>query len=142
MPDADEVTGLEIIPLTECVRLVESKEIARVAFSAAGSVQLFPINYVWDGEGIAFRCEPESPIADVVGLEVVIEIDGSDARKRSGWSVIARGYPVQVKPGETPELAKRLKRLALFPWSAGDKEVWLRLIPAPLTGRRVQYVAP
>ncbi len=133
----DETTGLEVIPLSECVRLVETNEVARVAFLHEGSIQLYPVNYAWDGEGMVFRTETGSPLADAVGSQMVVETDGTDQRGRSGWSIIARGTGELVDPTHTPELAARLKRLALYPWTGGDKELWMRLIPAPLTGRRV-----
>ena len=133
----DETTGLEVIPLMECVRLVETNEVARVAFVHDGTIQLYPINYAWDGEGMVFRTETGSPLADAAGSEMVAETDGTDQRARSGWSIIARGTAEFVDPTRKPELAARLKRLALYPWAGGEKEIWLRLIPAPMTGRRV-----
>ena len=135
----DETTGLEVVPLTECVRYLESTEVARVAFLADGHLQLYPINYLWDGEALVFRCDDGSPLAEAEGSEVVAEVDHIDTRKREGWSVVARGVPRAVDPEATPELAGRLRRLALYPWAGGEKATWLRLIPAPLTGRRIQH---
>jgi hypothetical protein len=142
MPYNDERSGLEVITLSECVQLLESQEVARVAFSANGVLQLLPINFAWDGEGIVFRCESDSSLIKSVGTEVVLEVDGMDQRNRTGWSILARGIPVSVEPDRTPELATRLRRLPLYPWVGGEKGHWLRLIPAPLTGRRVNYIAP
>lgn len=139
MAYSDERTGLEVIPLSECIRLLEAKEVARAAFIVDGSVELFPVNYIWDGEGLVFRCDASSTLMDAVGTEFVIEIDETDERKRIGWSVIARGIATVVDPNDTPELELRLKRLTLYPWVGGEKERWIRLIPAPLTGRRVKY---
>jgi nitroimidazol reductase NimA-like FMN-containing flavoprotein (pyridoxamine 5'-phosphate oxidase superfamily) len=136
MSFADERTGLEVLGLAECVENLESHEIARVAFLADGMVHLYPVNYVWDGEAIVFRCESNTPMARATGREFVVEIDELDLRERQGWSVIARGIANRVDPKEVPEMAARLERLALYPWAAGAKDVWLRMIPAPLTGRR------
>ena len=138
MAYTDEKTGLEVVTLAECVRYLETKEVARLAFNVDGHIHLYPVNYVWDGEAIVFRTEPDSPFARTPDTEVVLEIDHIETRKRSGWSVVARGYPKRVDPEKTPELQQRLQRLALYPWAGGDKGVWLRVIPAPLTGRRVE----
>ncbi len=138
MPYNDE-HGLEVVPLTECVRYLESHEVARLAFIADERLELYPINYLWDGEAFVFRCEDGSPLAKAIGSEVVVEVDEVDARKREGWSVVARGVPRQVDPEATPELAQRLRRLALYPWAGGEKATWLRLVPAPLTGRRIRH---
>ncbi len=140
MPYNDEQTGLEVITLSECVSLLDAQEVARVAFNADGALQLLPINFAWDGEGIVFRCEPGSSLSRSIGSEIVLEVDGLDQRNRTGWSVLARGIPVSVEPDRSPELAARLRRLPLYPWAGGEKGQWLRLIPAPLTGRRVNYL--
>ena len=137
MAFTDERTGNEVIPLAQCVHRLESKEVARIAFMRGQRIHLYPINYAWDGEAIVFRCAPESPIADATDKEVVIEVDHIDERERFGWSVIARGTPALVDPVETPELMKRLKSLSLYPWADGDKDVWIRMIPSPLTGRAI-----
>ena len=139
MTFADERTGLEVLGLAECVQNLESHEIARVAFLADGTVHLYPVNYIWDGEAIVFRCESSSPMARAAAREFVVEIDELDVRERQGWSVIARGIVNRVDPKEVPEMADRLKRLALYPWAGGAKDVWLRMIPAPLTGRRAAH---
>lgn len=136
MTYTDERTGLEVLTLTECVGHLESHEIARVAFLADGEVHLYPVNYVWDGEALAFRCETDGHMARAAGRVFVAEIDEIDRRSRQGWSVIARGVATRVDPIEMPEMAARLQRLALYPWAEGDKDIWLRMVPAPLTGRR------
>lgn len=137
MAYADERTGLEIITLSECVRHLQGAEIARVAYVVDGAVQMYPVNYAWDGEAMIFRCGPESHMARAAGREFVAEIDGIDSRNHQGWSVIARGRADIVDPDKTPQLAQRLTTLALYPWANGTRDVWLRMIPAPLTGRRV-----
>lgn len=135
----DERTGNEVIPLAQCVHRLESKQVARVAFVRGSQVHLYPVNYVWDGEAIVFRCEPASPIADSVGKEVVIEVDHIDDREAYAWSVIARGVPQVVDPEVYPETMRRLQSLSLYPWAnAEKKDVWLRTIPSPLTGRVVK----
>jgi nitroimidazol reductase NimA-like FMN-containing flavoprotein (pyridoxamine 5'-phosphate oxidase superfamily) len=135
----DERTGNDVIPLAQCVHRLEEKEVARVAFVRASHVHLYPVNYVWDGEAIVFRCDRSSPIADSVGKEVVIEVDHIDNREHYAWSVIARGIPQVVDPELFPDTMRRLHALALYPWAAGaKKDLWLRTVPAPLTGRVVK----
>lgn len=134
----DERTGNEVIPLAQCVHRLEAKEVARIAFVRGQHVHLYPINYAFDGEAIVFRCAAESPIADAVDREVVIEVDHIDEREQEGWSVLARGVPTQVNPEQSPELMRRLRSLSLYPWSDQDKNVWLRMVPSPLTGRVVR----
>jgi nitroimidazol reductase NimA-like FMN-containing flavoprotein (pyridoxamine 5'-phosphate oxidase superfamily) len=139
VPFIDESSGLEVIALAECVALLESTEIGRIAVSTAAGPRIYPINYHWDGEAIVFRVAPDSTVASSEGSSCAFEVDGSDLRRRRGWSVIALGEPTVVDPDENPETVKRLERLALYPWVPGTKDRWLRLIPAPLTGRRTVH---
>ena len=136
MAYTDEDSGLEVLPLTECVRLLESNELGRVAVSTDDGPRMYPVNYHWDGEAIVFRTTPQSTIAANEGSDCAFEIDGSDLRERRGWSVIALGVPTVVDTESNPETVRRLERLALYPWVEGRHDVWFRLVPAPLTGRR------
>jgi nitroimidazol reductase NimA-like FMN-containing flavoprotein (pyridoxamine 5'-phosphate oxidase superfamily) len=139
VPFIDESSGLEVIALAECVALLESTEIGRIAVSTAAGPRIYPINYHWDGEAIVFRVAPDSTVASSEGTSCAFEVDGSDLRRRRGWSVIALGEPTVVDPDESPKTLERLERLALYPWVPGTKDLWLRLIPAPLTGRRTVH---
>ena len=59
----DEDSGLEVISLGECVRLLESSEIGRIAVATDDGPRIYPVNYHWDGEAIVFRTTPGSKIA-------------------------------------------------------------------------------
>ena len=132
----DEDSGLEVISLGECVRLLESSEIGRIAVATDDGPRIYPVNYHWDGEAIVFRTTPGSKIAANEGRQVAFEVDGTDLRERRGWSIIALGTPKVVDPDANPRTVQRLERLALYPWVEGRRDVWFRLVPAPLTGRR------
>jgi nitroimidazol reductase NimA-like FMN-containing flavoprotein (pyridoxamine 5'-phosphate oxidase superfamily) len=139
MPFIDEDSGLEVISLAECVRLLESNEIGRIAVSTEDGPRIYPVNYHWDGEAIVFRTSSDSTIAASEGRSCAFEVDGSDLRNRRGWSVIALGEPTVIDPESNPDTVKRLERLALYPWVESPRDGcdrWFRLIPAPLTGRR------
>ena len=49
---------------------------------------------------------------------------------------ITRGY-LLARTRDERERESVPERMALYPWAGGDKATWLRLIPAPLTGRRI-----
>lgn len=136
MPFIDEDSGLEVISLGECVRLLESNEVGRIALCTEDGPRIYPVNYHWDGEAIVFRTAADSTIAANEGHRCAFEVDGSDLRERRGWSIVALGEPVVVNPDSYPETFKRLQRLALYPYVEGSKDRWWRLVPAPLTGRR------
>ncbi len=136
MPYNDEHSGLEVISLAECARLLETTEIGRIAVQTDDGPRIFPVNYHWDGEAIVFRTSPGSTLAAAEGQPCAFEVDHADIRARRGWSVIALGVPQPVNPDQHPETLRRLERLALYPWVEGSRDLWFRLVPAPLTGRR------
>ena len=136
VPYIDESSGLEVVSLAECVRLLESTEIGRIAVATEAGPRIYPVNYHWDGEAIVYRTTPGSTLSRTGGQPVAFEVDGSDLRDRRGWSVIALGEPEVVDPEARPETIARLERLALYPWVDRSRDQWFRLIPAPLTGRR------
>lgn len=138
----DEQSGLEVISLGECVRLLESTEFGRLAVSTDDGPRIYPVNYHWDGEAIVFRTVPGSTIAANEGADCAFEVDGADPRERSGWSVIALGVPRVIDPEKSPDTIRRLERLALYPWVEEGRDIWMRLVPAPLTGRRTPSARP
>ena len=61
----DHGSGLEVISLSECVHLLESNEVGRLAMSSDDGPRIYPINYHWDGEAIAFCTTPQETIAAI-----------------------------------------------------------------------------
>ena len=94
-----------------------------------------PVNYsVVDG-GIVFRTEPGTTPAQADGHQVAFEADRIDEAFGEGWSVLVRG------PGTTvtdPNEVARLEEQAFStPWAGGRRELWLRIEPVAVTGRRI-----
>jgi hypothetical protein len=65
--------------------------------------------------------------------KVAFEIDDIDPAARQGWSVLIQG-PAHHVTG-TGEDAVR--RTAVEPWAPGDRELFVRIVPSRITGRRV-----
>lgn len=129
-------SGLEILPLTECLRLLASVPVGRIAFRADGEVVILPVNHVVDGQNIVFRSAAGSKLSAAQRADVVaFEADGYDARTRSGWSVVVNGRAeIIYEDTET----QRLDGLGLHPWAtAVDRPFWVRIRPSSISGRQI-----
>ncbi|MFE1441108.1 DUF1918 domain-containing protein [Streptomyces sp. NPDC058739] len=119
----------------ECRALLSTHGVGRVAVSTPDGPAVVPVNYeVVDG-AIVFRTAPEAVPARAVGAEVAFEVDHVDEALSRGWSVLAVG-PARVvtEPDAVRELAERAHTR---PWAGGEREMWVSIDPARLTGRRI-----
>jgi len=134
----DDRTGLEVLAQDECLRLLNTQGVGRVAVVAGGRPMIFPVNYVVDGRTIVFRTDAGTKLDGVTsGFSVAFEIDGIDALYHAGWSVLVSGVGRHVV--DATEVAA-LTELPLRPWVPGEKSHWVRVRPDTMTGRRISTV--
>jgi hypothetical protein len=68
---------------------------------------------------------------------VAFEVDGYDADRRTGWSVLVRGVATSV---EDLEEVKRLNLLGVWPWAdLTERSNWVRINTLSITGRQVVH---
>ena len=120
----------------ECRTLLSTHGVGRVAVSASdGRPAVVPVNYDVIDDAIVFRTAPDSTPAAAVGTEVAFEVDHMDEALSQGWSVLAVG-PASVVT--EPDTVRRLTEHAhTTPWPGGEREIWVSIRPARLTGRRI-----
>jgi hypothetical protein len=119
----------------ECLMLLESRRVGRVAWCEGDAPQALPVNYVVDNGRILFRTSPYSTIAKVAsGRRVAFEVDDIDEFVETGWSVLVVGRAQAVDaPGDIP--TSNADRPA--PWAPGARNLYIRIQPETVTGRRV-----
>ena len=128
-PSLDELSGLE------CQRLLAAGGVGRVVFVSGRGPVAFPVNYRLDGDDIVFRTAPGSELAGAAGADAVsFEVDHIDDAMKQGWSVLMTGYLREVTD---PAERAQLEQLAIEPWAGGQRSVYLRLVPAQMSGRRI-----
>jgi len=134
----DGRTGIEVIERGECMELLGSTVVARVAVVDAGHPVIFPVNYAMDGEHVVFRTAPGTKLDAVVrGAPVCVEIDWTDPSTRTAWSVVVTGWARVV---ETAEERARAEALDLQPWSEHEKDHFVAVFPERVSGRRITPV--
>lgn len=119
----------------ECRSMLSTHGVGRLAVATDSGPVVVPVNYsVVDG-GIVFRTEPGTTPAQADGHQVAFEADRIDEAFGDGWSVLVRG------PGTTvtdPNEVARLEEQAFStPWAGGRRELWVRIEPVAVTGRRI-----
>ena len=117
----------------ECWALLSSHSVARLAVDIGGQPDIFPINYLVDGQSIVFRTGAGTKLAGaVLSRHVAVEIDGLDD-DRSVWSVVVKGVAREID-GMTERWAA--DDLPLYPWITSEKPNFVRIEPRLTTGRR------
>jgi len=121
---------------TECFDLLEPGGIGRVGFAAAEGVMVLPVNFAVTGKAIIFRTAPDTLLALHSNAHLSFEVDHFDEVLREGWSVLVQGHAHQV----TDECeVKHLEVAAgLQPWAPGARDVYVRIAPTQISGRRIQ----
>jgi uncharacterized protein len=137
----DSRTGVEALDYAECLRLLASKQVGRLGFAIWGGPEILPVNYVMDGDAVVFATGAGSKLSAVVRSPVVFEVDDTDERTRSGWSVVVHGQAHEVTASDEGTL-ERVRALPLEPWAEGRKPYYVRITPRFVSGRRVGGAGP
>jgi uncharacterized protein len=127
---------LEEIPQQECVHLLASCSLGRLAVMVDGAPEIFPVNHTLDPEtgNIVFPTNNRTKLqAALHWPKVAFEVDGLDPHGLSGWSVMVLGHAEVIDTLRELAWATRSRRV---PWNPMDP-VWVRLVPERITGRRI-----
>jgi transcriptional regulator with XRE-family HTH domain len=113
----------ELVELSaeECRSRLSGHGVGRIAMDTPDGPIVVPLNY--------------TVIDESVGAQVAFEVDHIDDALSQGWSVLIRGVARAVTD---PDAVRRLTELAYSrPWAGGERDVWVRLEPTDITGRRI-----
>jgi nitroimidazol reductase NimA-like FMN-containing flavoprotein (pyridoxamine 5'-phosphate oxidase superfamily) len=134
---------LEHLDEAECLRLISPGGIGRIAYSGRYGPTVLPVNYRLYQGSIVFRTAHDSPTDEDLrtGIaqaeyKVAFEIDDIDPAAHEGWSVLIQGPAHHVE--SAAEQASVLEA-GVDPWPDGDRELFLRIVPRRITGRRIRH---
>jgi nitroimidazol reductase NimA-like FMN-containing flavoprotein (pyridoxamine 5'-phosphate oxidase superfamily) len=120
----------------ECFDLLEPGGIGRVGFAAADGIMMLPVNFAVTAKTIIFRTAPDTLLALYANAQVSFEADCLDEALHAGWSVLVQGRAHEVS--EEREVEQLQNRTRLQPWAAGARDVYVRITPTRISGRRIQ----
>lgn len=123
---------------TECLDLLTTTTVGRVAFVDEGGIQLIPLNFALIDDEIYFRTHPETVLhALAEGHDsVAFEIDHHGDVTPIGWNVTVKGRTSRVSD---PDLHARVMTTPrLSPWAGGVRGEVIHLTGDSIAGRRVR----
>ncbi|RMI38807.1 helix-turn-helix domain-containing protein [Streptomyces triticirhizae] len=148
-PEVSHREGLRVLDEGTCWELLAEHSVGRVALAGDGGPSIVPVNYALDdrapdGRALVYRTAPDAaPARAVEADELAFEVDHLDEAQRVGWSVLLVGPARPVT--DLDEIRSLTERLtgpegepdASEPWAGGERDLWVRLTPHRVTGRRV-----
>ncbi len=131
-------SGLEMLPMQECLSRLRSARMGRLAFFSDGYPMILPVNHGMDGDSVVFRTSIGSKLAAAENeMPVAYEVDGIDADRRAGWSVLVRG---DARTVDNQAEVARLDRLGVWPFAdAVERTHWVRISTYEITGRKIVH---
>lgn len=115
----------------ECWERLAAAPYGRVAATAAGEIDIFPVNHAVDGGTIVFRTAAGTKLLELtIRHRVAFEVDGyTDA---DAFSVVVKGDAEEFdRQGEVAAA----ERLGITPWAPEEKDRWVRITPVEVHGR-------
>jgi nitroimidazol reductase NimA-like FMN-containing flavoprotein (pyridoxamine 5'-phosphate oxidase superfamily) len=133
---------LEQLDDAECLRLISPGGVGRLVFTGRYGPTVLPVNYRMFQGSVIFRTAHDSTtdedlrtgIANAEYL-VAFEVDHFDTTAREGWSVLVQGPAHYV---ESEDERAEAGRTGVEPWAPGERDLFMRITPSRLTGRRVR----
>ncbi|MGO1319005.1 MAG: pyridoxamine 5'-phosphate oxidase family protein [Galactobacter sp.] len=123
-------------PITElaaetCWEKLGTQSLGRIVTNAAGIIDIFPINYVVDGESVVFRTAEGNKLVELtLSDEVLFEVDSYT--DTDAWSVIVRGSAKQLQTEAEIDAAETL---GLETFAPTVKRNFVRITANQITGR-------
>lgn len=128
--------GLEVLGPDECLELLASSPVGRIAFVHGGGPKIVPVTHVVSHGGVAFRSAAGSKLdTAIMGRPVAYEVDGLDLERRVGWSVLVQGIAELV---DDPARVAALDARGLQSWSEHVADgSWILIRAEEISGRRI-----
>lgn len=132
---------LEDLSREACLRLLAEEVVGRLVYVDDAGPAAVPVNYAMDGDAVVVRIE-HSPKQLALREGAAFEVDRIDPTDHSGWSILIRGKAAEVPLDSVPELLHRIRTRFPRPWATGVHNVWIRIEPVEITGKRFGEPVP
>lgn len=127
----------EALGREQCLDLLESNHLGRVAWQAADLPQILPVTYATHQGSVYFRTTPDGILSELAQpTRVALEVDELDQQTRSGWSIVLHGRTSAVS--EPDALANLWAADSLVPWAGGNRTLFICIRPDRVSGRVVR----
>jgi nitroimidazol reductase NimA-like FMN-containing flavoprotein (pyridoxamine 5'-phosphate oxidase superfamily) len=126
---------IEILSEADCLDLLRSHSVGRIAVNDHGQPLIFPVNYATDDRAVVFRTAPGMKLTAAPMSRVAFEIDEVDVAGGTAWSVLVQGVAYEITSA-LDHLSERLRALVVEPMAPGDRRNWVAVMRREISGRR------
>lgn len=131
MENSDAVT---VLTDRQCWDRLAEQQLGRLVTHVGDVLDVFPVNYTVDRDGIVFRTAEGSKLTELtINDQVLFEVD--EYTDTDAWSVIVRGTAHRL---DSAEEVRAADRLPLRPWTPTLKYNYVRIIAASVSGRDIR----
>ena len=134
-------SGLDVIPLAECLRLVGAQRVGRLGFVVGDQPLVLPVNYALEADIVVFRTGVGTKLESIANAKVAFEVDHFDVHEGTGWSVIVQGLAQEITE-DIDVFAEALRRAAAPTWVPAPADHYIRIVPQIISGRRLPGTRP
>ncbi|MCS4535267.1 pyridoxamine 5'-phosphate oxidase family protein [Corynebacterium sp. HS2168-gen11] len=122
---------ISVLSREECFAKLATQQLGRLVVRRSNDMDIFPVNYVTDGENIYFRTAEGAKLFTLaLNSDVLFEVD--EVTESAAWSVVIKGNAVPVK--ELSEIS-HADSLPLRPWVPTLKYNYVRIEANEVSGR-------
>src|SRR5206468_10350409 len=118
---------VEILSEQECLRLLRSRSLGRVALVDDGQPVILPVNYAADDRAVVIRTAPGMKLRSAPMSAVAFEVDEVDADRGIAWSVVVRGVAYEITHA-LDRLSEGLRQLVVTPMAPGERSHWVAIL--------------
>jgi nitroimidazol reductase NimA-like FMN-containing flavoprotein (pyridoxamine 5'-phosphate oxidase superfamily) len=137
---------VELLDEAECLRLISAGGVGRIGYTGRFGPTVLPVNYALHEGTIVFRTGQHGPLGEDLrtGIEhaeskVAFEIDELSPAAREGLSILIQGA---AHPVDSEAERASVVQSGVEPWAGGEKELFVRVVPSRITGRRIRRAGP
>jgi nitroimidazol reductase NimA-like FMN-containing flavoprotein (pyridoxamine 5'-phosphate oxidase superfamily) len=127
--------GLEVLSREQCLHLLSTAVLGRLAVSTAALPTILPVNFCFDGQRILFRTGNGTKLhAATRNAVVAFEVDEIEPATQTGWSVVVTGVARELTGrDELDDAAEQ----PLERWAPGPDHRVVAVSTDMVSGRRI-----
>jgi nitroimidazol reductase NimA-like FMN-containing flavoprotein (pyridoxamine 5'-phosphate oxidase superfamily) len=126
--------GLEVLSRNECMALLGSRTVGRIAITAGALPVILPVNFVLIDEHIVIRTGRGTKLdAATRNTVVAFEVDDFEFEDETGWSVVLTGVARELT---APDEIATVSASPPARWAPGSAGRYIAISTDMISGRR------
>jgi nitroimidazol reductase NimA-like FMN-containing flavoprotein (pyridoxamine 5'-phosphate oxidase superfamily) len=132
---------LEPFGQAESWKLISAGGVGRIGYSGRYGPTVLPVNFALSEQAVVFRTGQDSPLGEdlrtgIADADYVVafEVDEISPATREGWSILIQGSAHHI---DSEHERAQVMRSGVEAWPGGEKDLFIRIQPTRITGRRI-----